>query len=81
MHPLPTTGIASFRHDLPDRLSTTRKTAEIYAGITRALRKEGRLIGTNDLWIAAATIENDMTLVTDNSSHFGRVPELRLLTY
>jgi len=62
-------------------LPVTRKTAEIYGRIARDLRSHGRLIGSNDLWIAAAAIENDIPLVTGNTDHFGRVPELRLFSY
>lgn len=60
-------------------LSVTRKTAGRYGAIARALRSEGRLIGSNDLWIAAVALENDLPLVTDNTSHFGRVPDLQIL--
>lgn len=62
-------------------LAITRKTAEHYARIARALRRDGKLIGANDLWIAAVALENNLPLVSDNSSHFGRVPDLRLLGY
>lgn len=62
-------------------LAITRKTAEHYARIAGALRRDGKLIGSNDLWIAAVALENNMPLVSDNSSHFGRVPDLRLLGY
>jgi predicted nucleic acid-binding protein len=56
-------------------------TAGQYARITAILRKRHRLIGANDLWIAAAALAADFTLVTNNAAHFGRVPGLRMLTY
>jgi len=62
-------------------LPVTRKTAEHYAEITRFLRNEGRLIGANDLWIAAAAREHDLPLVTDNADHFGRVPDIQVIAY
>lgn len=62
-------------------LPITRKTAEIYARIARSLRAQGQLIGANDLWIAAAAIENEMTLVTKNNQHFQRIPDLSLRGY
>ncbi len=62
-------------------LPVTRKTAEHYAEITSFLRKEGRLIGSNDLWIAAAAREHQLPLVTDNIDHFGRVPDIQVVAY
>jgi len=62
-------------------LPITQKTAEFYARIARTMRRDGNLIGSNDLWIAAVALENNLPLVSDNSSHFGRVPDLRLLGY
>jgi len=62
-------------------LGVTQRTAECYARIAGTLRRAGKLIGSNDLWIAAVALENNLPLVSDNSSHFGRVPDLRLLGY
>jgi tRNA(fMet)-specific endonuclease VapC len=62
-------------------LPVTRKTAEHYAEITSFLRNEGRLIGANDLWIAAAAREQQFPLVTDNVEHFGRVPDIQVIAY
>jgi tRNA(fMet)-specific endonuclease VapC len=62
-------------------LPSTRKTAEVYGRIARALRTMGLLIGANDLWIAATAIENDFPLVTSNTRHFARVPDLLLMSY
>lgn len=55
-------------------------TAQHYAVITRHLRAEKQLIGTNDLWIAAAALANAVPLVT-NVSHFSRVPGLSVVEY
>ena len=62
-------------------LPVTRKSAEFYGNIAKILRMEGRLIGSNDLWIAAVALENEMPLVSANTSHFGRVAGLQLLGY
>lgn len=62
-------------------LPITRKTTEHYAEITRILRSQGRLIGANDLWIAASAREQDLPLVTSNFDHLGRVPDLRVMVY
>ena len=52
--------------------------AESYGEIRAHLRREGRLIGANDLLIAAIALANELTLVTRNVAEFARVP--RLLT-
>jgi len=62
-------------------LQLTRRSAELYGEIVRPLRAQGRLIDSNDLWIAAVALENELPLVTSNTSHFGRVPGLRTLAY
>ena len=55
---------------LPDE-QTTRVYADIYLG----LRKRGTPIPTNDLWIAALTIQHDLVLFARDSD-FDRVPGL-----
>jgi len=62
-------------------LTVTRAVADKYADITRALRAGGKMIGSNDLWIAATAIERDMALVTRNAAEFSRVPALRIKSY
>jgi predicted nucleic acid-binding protein len=47
----------------------------------RHLRGAGRLIGTNDLWIAATALAYQMPIVTRNAEHFARVPHLEVETY
>lgn len=58
-----------------------RSIADCYAGITRDLRLKGRLIGANDLWIAATARQRDWPLVTGNLEHFSRIPGIRLAAY
>jgi tRNA(fMet)-specific endonuclease VapC len=48
---------------------------------SRYLRRNGKLIGTNDLWIAAASLAHDVPLVTRNGTEFNRVPGLRVIAY
>lgn len=62
-------------------LPVTREIASIYAGITRTLRRSGRIIGSNDLWIAATAIHEDQPLVTRNLDDFARVPGIQLRSY
>ena len=51
-------------------------------GILRAqLKRDGRLIGSNDLMIAATALATDLTLVTRNQDEFQRVPGLRLTAW
>ncbi|MBI1748547.1 MAG: hypothetical protein HYR55_18460 [Acidobacteria bacterium] len=50
------------------------KAAEIYAD----LKKSGQLLEDADILIAAISIVNDLTLVTNNTQHFARIIELRM---
>jgi len=62
-------------------LEINSETALIYSRLTCALRRAGKLIGANDLWIASHTLQHELTLVTADPTHFSRVPNLRFLTY
>ena len=50
-------------------------TAERYANIYLYLRKLGRPIPTNDLWIAASAMEHSATLITADA-HFNHIPQI-----
>lgn len=52
--------------------------AEQYGLIRAELKRQGRPIGSNDLFIAATALAYDLTLVTHNTREFGRVPGLKL---
>ena len=52
-----------------------------YAKAYRHLQKNGQLIGTNDLWIAATAVAYGMPLVTANHKEFMRVPGLDVRKY
>jgi tRNA(fMet)-specific endonuclease VapC len=52
-----------------------------YGRLFRYLKENGRLIGTNDLWIAATALVHGLPLVTRNEAHFRRVPDLRVVAY
>ncbi|MCH7565036.1 MAG: type II toxin-antitoxin system VapC family toxin [Gemmatimonadetes bacterium] len=62
-------------------LPVDEATALTYGGLTRGLRRQGRLIGTNDLWIAAASVRHGLPLVTANPAEFGRVNGLQVVAY
>lgn len=42
----------------------TQRTAEYYSQVYAGLRRKGRPLPTNDLWIAAATMEHACPLLT-----------------
>jgi len=52
--------------------------ARHYAIIRDELESAGQPIGGNDLLIAAIALANNLTVVTNNSSEFGRVPGLSI---
>lgn len=62
-------------------LPWTEDVAWRYGRIFRYLHDNRMLIGTNDLWIAATALANDMPVVTRNAVDFGRVPGLDLRGY
>ena len=61
----------------PVRLLPANAVGE-YARIRHHLATAGRLIGGNDLWIAAHALAEEAVLVTSNEREFRRVPGLRM---
>jgi tRNA(fMet)-specific endonuclease VapC len=59
-------------------LPLTFETAKAYGSIRADLERGGRLIGSNDLWIAAHARAEGLTLVTNNQKEFRRVRGLKL---
>jgi tRNA(fMet)-specific endonuclease VapC len=49
-----------------------------YGKIRQQLQASGKLIGNNDLWIAAHALAGKLVLVTNNESEFKRVPGLKV---
>jgi tRNA(fMet)-specific endonuclease VapC len=62
-------------------LDSGKEVAWYYGRIVRELRKQGSLIGANDLWIAATALRHDMAVVTRNVQDFQRVPGLAVLSF
>lgn len=62
---------------LPSSADVSWRYGELY----RHLSRNGMLIGTNDLWIAATSLAHEMPLVTNNTAHFARIPHLELVDY
>lgn len=48
-----------------------------YATLRAHLERQGKVIGQNDMLIAAHALALDATLVTDNEQEFSRIPGLR----
>jgi tRNA(fMet)-specific endonuclease VapC len=62
-------------------LPVTADVALLYAKTARALRRKGRLIGGNDLWIACTALASNLPVVTRNAAEFRRVAGLRVVEY
>jgi len=56
--------------ELPESASTH------YGQIRAELQRKGKIIGNNDLWLAAHARAEGLILVTNNEREFARVPEL-----
>ncbi|MDP6358396.1 MAG: type II toxin-antitoxin system VapC family toxin [Kiritimatiellia bacterium] len=54
-----------------------RRYSQLFAG----LRRQNRLIGPNDLWIAAAALSLGLPLLTRNTREFERIQELEVMDY
>ena len=59
-------------------VSLSDDAAEKYAEIVSTLKRKGTPIGPNDALIAATVLANNGTIVTHNTSEFGRVDGLLL---
>ena len=57
---------------LPWSLDVSWQYGEIY----RQLAATGKVIGANDLWIAAHCLQLGLTLITNNEREFRRIPNL-----
>jgi len=55
--------------------------ARRHGAIRGQVRHEGRLIGANDLWIAATAWAAEVTLVTRNPKELQRVPGLAVAAW
>lgn len=55
-----------------------RSAGEHYGQIRRELEQQGRIIGNNDLWIAAHARSKGWTIVTNNEREFLRVKGVKV---
>ena len=61
-----------------DVVSVTEHTADMYAKVYQALRREGTPIPQHDMWIAASALEHGADLAT-HDEHFRLVPMLSVI--
>lgn len=59
-------------------IPATEESCKISSDIYSDLRIKGELIDDIDLLIAGIAIENELTLVTNNTNHFSRIKDLHL---
>jgi len=52
--------------------------APFFGSLRSYLERKGTIIGPYDLQIAAQALSRDLTLVSNNTKEFSRVPKLRL---
>jgi len=69
----------SFELLLLDNLIIFDKASEIYADLKgRGLLVGDEQTGDNDIYIASLTIIRNLTLVTNNTKHFERIPNIEI---
>ncbi len=75
--------LARARQDISgfEVIPLTQEIMELSSKIESDLLGEGRLIGINDVYIAATAMHYNMRLITRNSSHFKRISGLTVGSY
>jgi tRNA(fMet)-specific endonuclease VapC len=63
---------------LMDVLALPIDAGKKYGELRALLESKGKIIGNNDLWIAAHALSADLTVVTNNEREFRRVPDLKI---
>lgn len=56
----------------------TEKSSGISAEIYSSLKQSGKIIDDIDILIAGIAIENNLTLITNNTTHFSRIKGLKI---
>jgi len=59
-------------------LALPHNAGDHYGKVRSQLEKEGKIIGNNDLWIAAHALAAELVLVTNNTKEFSRIPSLKI---
>jgi predicted nucleic acid-binding protein len=60
------------------QMPISEEVISVYADLKVRLEKKGNRLDDFDLLIAATAIANNLTLVSNNLKHFGRIPELEV---
>jgi len=60
-------------------LKVDEDTAAVYGKIKTSLRKKGKPIPENDIWIAAISIQHQLSLMT-RDAHFSNIENLDIIT-
>ena len=66
---------------LNQMLPLTRQSVDIAADIYANLRSQGTLIEDVDLLIDSIALEHEYELITNNTTHFDRIPELNVTNW
>jgi len=61
-------------------LSVDHDSCKIFGRERNKLRKQGNIIGDFDLVIASICLRHNLTLLTNNKKHFGRIDSLRIVS-
>lgn len=61
-----------------DIVPVTRDMVEIFGILKSDLEKEGKPLDDFDLILASTAMANNLTIVTNNEKHFGRIQDLRM---
>lgn len=64
-----------------DMLPFSDKAAVLYGCIRAQLERKGQIIGAYDLLIAAHALSEGLTLITNNTKEFSRIPKLSLANW
>jgi len=59
-------------------LPLTIEAARLFGYLSVFLERRGQMIGTNDLWIGAHALTENLTLITSNERKFRRIPGLKI---
>ncbi|MDA0802715.1 MAG: type II toxin-antitoxin system VapC family toxin [Planctomycetota bacterium] len=74
------TSVARFLQHF-ELLPVDAETAWIWSRLSQRARSEGRVVGDNDLWIAATAARHARPLITRNARDFADLPGVVVLAY
>ena len=76
-YPATLNALEVFTHMVPV-LPMEIEVARFYSQVRLDLERRGKIIGANDLWIAAHCLQLGLTLVTNNEREFSCIPNLAI---